>query len=111
LEFIWWVIQDQKSGQHIPKLNPEQVRNKGILSNDVWAILCKIFWHDSSKYLSSHVLKVEVKDLVELLLSSQIVRVIAFTRFMPPGYTCCFLVLQLANLLDYLVNQLNWGLL
>jgi len=52
-------------------------------------------------------LKVEVKDLLELLLSSPSVRVIAFTQFVPLGCTSCFLVLLLAKLLDYLVNQLN----
>ena len=45
-------------------LNLEQVRNKGTLSNDLWAILSEIFGHEnSSKYLSSHVPNIEVKDL------------------------------------------------
>ena len=67
----------QKYRQRIPGLNPAQVRNKGILCNDLWAVPSDIFWHEkSSKYLSGHVLIVEVEDLLELLLSSQSVRVI-----------------------------------
>jgi len=89
----------QKSRQHIRGLNPAKVKNKGILGNDLWAILSEIFWNEnSSKYLSSHVLKVEVKDLLELLLSSQSVRVIAFSRFMPPGCTLLFSCLATCQL-------------
>ena len=89
----------QKYKQRIPGLNPAQVRNKGILGNDLWAVLPKIFCHEnSSKYLSSHVLIVQVKDLLELLLSSQSVRVIAFTRFMSPGCTLLFSCLATCQL-------------
>jgi len=52
--------------------NPAKGRIKVFLGNDPWAIRSEILWCGSLlKYLSSHMAKAQVKDILGLLLSGQ----------------------------------------
>ena len=52
--------------------NPAKGRIKVVLGNDPWAIRSEILWHGILlTYLSSHMAKAQVKDLLGLLLSGQ----------------------------------------